>query len=529
MTADPRRGRLTRALRAPALVRRLPAQIRTAFVAGLTALALCGGGAAWLSMHVYDEVSRTSEMRGTELSVQMADQAAAGVRDVTDDLSGWPVLQIDRTGRVVSDSGGVLDLRGVEALLPPPPEDPVAGRATGWPRYGTLHTGGVDEHERARFHAPDGSPRPGPFSVPGEGVPQHAHEQAHYLSHRTVTVYSTAVRTPAGKCNHPTEPDGSCRSTLYVLVPPYSADEAVAALTTPLAAGVPALALLVATTAWAATRRSLRPVEAIRREVSEITGTSLDRRVPVPEGRDPIRSLAQTTNSTLDHLEDSVDRQARFVADAAHELRSPLAALRYQLETALDHPDSIDRAETLEDALASTRRIHGLTEDLLLLARPEHPTIHSLTDLAGLCRELVHEYEHLNRPVTLKRVPDQAPVRGDGLQLHRLLRNLLDNAVRHARSEVVLDVTDDGGTCTVTVHNDGTALTPDECEWVFERFTRLDEARTRDTGGSGLGLAIARDIAQRHRGTLTAHPTDPAPGTTFTLRIPAAPDTGQPR
>lgn len=130
--------------------------------------------------------------------------------------------------------------------------------------------------------------------------------------------------------------------------------------------------------------------------------------------------------------------------------------------------------------------------------------------------------------MTLNSAPDQAPVRGDGLQLHRLLRNLLDNAVRHAHAEVVLDVTDDGRTCTVTVHNDGTALTADECEWVFERFTRLDEARTRDTGGSGLGLAIARDIAHRRRGTLTARPSHPGPGSTFTLRIPAAPDAGRP-
>ncbi|MFD5146800.1 sensor histidine kinase [Streptomyces sp. NPDC058401] len=512
----------------PALVRRLPAQVRTALVAGLAALVLCGGGAAWLYQHVYEEVYRTSEQRGTELSLQLADQAAAGKRDISDDLFGWPVIQIDRTGRVVTTSGGALDFTGVQALLPPPPADPATGRTVGWPEKGTVHTGGVEEHDRARFHRPDGSPQPGPFDMSGEGKDQLAHRQAHELSHSTMTVYATALKTPAGTCEHPTEPDGSCRSTLYVLTPPYNADQAADALETPLTAGVPAAALLVAATAWAATRRSLRPVEAIRREVSEITDTSLDRRVPVPEGRDPIRSLAQTTNSTLDHLEDAVDRQTRFVSDAAHELRSPLAALHYQLETALDHPDRIDSTETLQDALTATRRIHRLTEDLLLLARPEHPTTHSLIDLAGLSRELVHEYQHLNHPVTLNTAPDQAPVRGDGLQLHRLLRNVLDNAVRHARSEVVLDVTDDSRTCTLTVHNDGTALTSDECEWVFERFTRLDEARTRDTGGSGLGLAIARDIATRHRGTLSAHPTDPGPGTTFTLRIPAAPDAGQP-
>lgn len=292
-------------------------------MAGLAALVLFGGGAAWLHQHVHDEVYRTSEERGIELSVQLAGQAAAGKRDISDELFGWPLIQIDRTGRVVTDSGGALDLAGVQGLLPPPPADPAPGRQTGWPAAGTVHTGGVDEQERARFHSPDGGRRPGPFNLSGEGKYQLAHWQAHELAHSTMTVYATAVTTPAGKCDHPTEPDGSCRSVLYVFVPPYNADQAVAALTTPLTAGVPAAALLVAATAWAAARRSLRPVEAIRREVSEITDVSLDRRVPVPEGRDPIRSLAQTTNATLDQLEDAVDRQHRFVADAAHELRSP--------------------------------------------------------------------------------------------------------------------------------------------------------------------------------------------------------------
>ncbi len=513
--------------RAPALLGRTPAHLRTALVAGLAALVLFGAAAWWFHRYVYDAVYQESSQRAIELSRRLAGQAAAGWKDTPRGPSDGPFIQIDRKGRIITGAGGALDLADLPKLLPPPPPGPPPGKAVGQPLDSTVRLKGVDEHERARFHRPDGSLRSSSGGYP-EVKDLSAHTEAHYLSHRAVTVTATPVITPAGRCEHPTEPDGSCRSTLYVLVPPYVAEYVAGALTTPLAAGVPAAALLVAATAWATTRRSLRPVEAIRHEVAEITDSSLDRRVPVPEGRDPIRALARTTNTTLDRLENAVDSQRRFVADAAHELRSPLAALRYQLETALDHPDSIDPTETLAGALVATRRIHTLTEDLLLLARPGRPAPLSLVDLAGIARELVLEYQHLGHPVTLSSAPDQAPVRGDGLQLHRLLRNLLDNAVRHARTAVVLDVTDDGRAATVTVHNDGTALTPDECERIFERFTRLDEARTRDAGGSGLGLAIARDIAHRHRGTLTARPADPAPGTTFILRIPTAARTDRP-
>ncbi|MFJ7209944.1 sensor histidine kinase [Streptomyces sp. NPDC098789] len=508
------------------LVRRLSTPLRTALVAGLAALVLFGIGAWSFQRYLYDAVYGESDQRALELSLRLADQAARGWKDGPPAPGDGPFVQIDRDGRVVTVSGGATYLAGLTSLLPPPPPDPPGQRAVGNPHTRTVRLGEVDERERSRFHLPDGSLRSaGGYPAAAEQI---AHAEAHSLSHQSLFVVSIPVITPADGCGHPTESDGSCRSTLYILVPPYVAAYVSDALTAPLVAGVPAAALVVAATAWAATRRSLRPVDAMRREVAEITDDSLDRRVPVPEGRDPIRALARTTNSTLDRLEDAVERQRRFVGDAAHELRSPLAALHYQLETALEHPDSIDPTEVLEGALVATRRIHGLTEDLLLLARPDGPAPRSLVDLAGLTRELVLEYRDLGHPVTLDPGPEQAPVRGDGLQLHRLLRNLLDNAVRHARTAVVLAVaiTDDGGTCTVTVHNDGTPLTPDECERVFERFTRLDEARTRDAGGSGLGLAIARDIAHRHRGTLTARPAAPAPGTTFTLNVPAAPSPG---
>ncbi|MFI0738935.1 sensor histidine kinase [Streptomyces sp. NPDC021100] len=516
--------------RTPALFRRLPGQARIALVAGVTALVLFGAGAWWLFRHVRADAYRTTYNRAYELSVQLADQAAAGKEILGDPLRGWPLIEIDRAGRTVAAAGGTQDLAGLPALLPPPPAPPPR-RATGGTQRGTVHVGAVDERDHDRFHRPDGTLKPPPVSdTSAEQKALIAHRQAHVLAHSTMTVFATAVHTPADACRLPTEADGSCRSTLYVLVPPGDAERAAAPLRTPLTAGVPLAALLVAALAWTAARRSLRPVEAIRREVAEITDTSLDRRVPVPDARDPVRRLALTTNTTLDRLETAVERQRRFVADASHELRSPVAALRYELETALAHPETVDAHETLRHALTATRRVQALTEDLLLLARPDRPddpAAHSLVDLAGLAAELVHEYHHRGHPVSLRTAPDRAPVRGDGAQLHRLLRNLLDNAVRHARTAVVVDVTTDGRTHTVTVHNDGTPLAPDAYELVFERFTRLDEARTRDAGGSGLGLAIARDIAERHHGTLTARSGHPRPGTTFTLTLPGPPDTAR--
>ncbi|WP_157851461.1 sensor histidine kinase [Streptomyces monomycini] len=511
--------------RPPALLRVLPGHLRIACVAGLAALVLFGSGAWWLFRHVSADAYQKTENRAFELSIQLAAQAAAGKEDLADPLLHWPLIQIDRTGRIITAADGTMDLAGLTALLPPPPAQPPR-RTTASPERDTIHVGAVDEREHDRFHRPDGTLKPPPSH--GTTAQQKAlldHRQAHDLAHRTMTVFATAVHTPAKACHRPTETDGSCRSTLYVFTPPYVAEYSTAALRIPLTAGVPLAALLVAALAWAAARRSLRPVEAIRQEVAEITHSSLERRVPVPDARDHVRRLALTTNTTLDRLETSVERQRRFVADASHELRSPVAALSYELETALAHPDTIDPYQTLHDALTATRRIHTLTEDLLLLARPDHPAAHSLVDLAGLTAELVHEYQHHSHPVSLRSSPGQAPVRGDGAQLHRLLRNLLDNAVRHAHTTVVLDVTDDGHTRKVTVHNDGTPLRPDEYEHIFERFIRLDEARARDMGGSGLGLAIARDIAERHHGTLTAHSDHPRPGTTFTLTLPGTPDT----
>ncbi|MFG2622561.1 sensor histidine kinase [Streptomyces sp. NPDC048507] len=290
-------------------------------------------------------------------------------------------------------------------------------------------------------------------------------------------------------------------------------------LLTAMAPGIPLLLLLVAAVTWHSTGRSLRPVEAIRAEVAEITERDLGRRVPVPATRDEIARLAGTMNATLDRLEQSMDRQRRFVADASHELRNPIAALRAHVEIAIAHPDLLQPPDLLDDVI----RVQRLADDLLLLARldaGEHTRPQPL-DLAARARAVVRRRPAGRVPITLQ-APDPAPVLGHRDRLDRILDNLLDNAQRHARSTVTLTVetTPDQRTVVLTVHDDGAGIPAADLEQVFTRFTRLDAARSRDAGGAGLGLPIARDIATAHGGTLTAHP---GPGATLELRLPLTP------
>ncbi|OZM77418.1 two-component sensor histidine kinase [Pseudonocardia sp. MH-G8] len=288
---------------------------------------------------------------------------------------------------------------------------------------------------------------------------------------------------------------------------------ALATLRSVLLPGVPALLLLVAGLTWLAVGRALAPVSAIRRELADITGTDLHRRVPVPRARDEITRLAQTTNRTLDRLEQAVGRHRRFVADAAHELRSPLAVLRTRLEIAPPQP-------LTAEALTDVERIQRLTADLLLLARldagapPEHEEV-ELGQVAA--EEAMRTRPRTDVRVEL-RIEPGIVVHGCGEQLRRLVANLVDNAVRHAGTAVVVDLRERAGDAVLEIGDDGPGIPDEHRDAVFDRFTRLDEARARDAGGSGLGLPIARDITAHHGGTLVV--ADTTPGALLRAVIP---------
>lgn len=273
---------------------------------------------------------------------------------------------------------------------------------------------------------------------------------------------------------------------------------------------------LVSVTVLAAVSRVLRPVEAMRVEVAEINEHNLTRRVPVPSSDNEIARLGATLNETLDRVHRSVEDTRRFVADASHELRSPLAALRAELEIALSHPHISDWPTVVKAALEDAERLQELTTDLLLLARLDADALdkQDTVDLTAVA----HREVSRRAMVTLE-ADDQVLVPGRRAQLSRLLGNLLDNAERHAGTEVIVRLRG-GSAATLEVIDDGPGIPEADRERVFDRFTRLDEARTRAAGGAGLGLAIARRIATRHHGTLEATDADGFHGIRFIATIP---------
>ncbi|WP_250288809.1 sensor histidine kinase [Streptomyces atroolivaceus] len=314
--------------------------------------------------------------------------------------------------------------------------------------------------------------------------------------------------------------------TVRAGAPLAAEQEAVNTVRNSMLTGLPLMLLVVAGVTWLVTRRALRPVEGIRQELAAITASEdLGRRVPEPDSRDEIARLARTTNETLTVLEASVDRQRRFVADASHELRSPIASLRTQLEVGAAHPELLD----VPGAVADTVRLQVLAADLLLLARldaGERPG-RTPVDLGALVREEVSQRAADRIPPEVS-VADagQLEVSGSRGQLARVVGNLLDNAERHAERVVAVSVRGDRGDVLVEVTDDGSGVPEAERDRIFERFVRLDDARSRDDGGAGLGLAIARDVASRHEGTLTVG-SAPIGGALFTLRLPGRAGTGQ--
>ncbi|MFJ1644085.1 sensor histidine kinase [Streptomyces sp. NPDC088258] len=319
-------------------------------------------------------------------------------------------------------------------------------------------------------------------------------------------------------------PDATLR--VYVVVLPYTA-EAITRTTDRLLlrAGLIGL-VLIAAAAYFAVRVALRPVEAIRVLTASVTASDPRERVTVPATGHEISALATTINTTLQRLDNAAAQQRRFVADAAHELRSPLTTLLASLEVALAYPERTDWPAAATTAARQTRRLHALAEDLLLLARLDTraPAVRTDTvDLTALASRMTEQYPLTERPLTL--VCDSttpAHAHGNPDDYERLLRNLIDNAARHAAHRVRITVRNEDARVVLTVHDDGPGVPAEDAERVFERFVRLDDARSRDHGGTGLGLAIARDLAHRHRGTLTLTPR--TLGACFELRLPRAPD-----
>lgn len=316
-------------------------------------------------------------------------------------------------------------------------------------------------------------------------------------------------------------PDGM--ATVYAGASLREVDAADDTTTAALVIGMPLLLATVALVTWRVTGHALRPVEEIRAEVAAISDRDLHRRVPVPATRDEVARLAETMNATLDRLEASGMRQRQFIADASHELRSPITVLRTQLEVALAVRDPELWPELIGGALEDIERLQHLAADLLLLARIDaaQPVTAEPLDLTALVREVV-DTRHGDRVPVRVRLDPGVQVTANALWLGRVVTNLVDNAQRYADRRVDVTLRATSGqrprVAVLEVVDDGPGVPAADRERIFERFTRLDDSRSRDHGGAGLGLAIARDLSTHHGGTLTAE--DSARGARLVLRLP---------
>jgi signal transduction histidine kinase len=313
------------------------------------------------------------------------------------------------------------------------------------------------------------------------------------------------------------------RYTVVVASSVETLRDTVTTVTTYLLIGFPLLLGLVGVATWMLVGRALRPVERIRSRVHGIGVGQLADRVPVPAAEDEIARLAVTMNEMLDRLQAGQETQRRFVADASHELRSPIASLMAALDVIVADESGESAPELHQVMEAETQRMRRLVEDLLLLAKADDTGLQiqrtdvDLDDLVGI------ELRRLRTAngVSAEGVVPPVRVTGDAAKLSQVLRNLADNAVQAAHGKVRFTLAEEAGTATVTVEDDGDGIPAEERSRVFERFVRLDASRARGSGGSGLGLAIVREVVRGHGGTVEV--TDsPLGGARFVVRLPVA-------
>ncbi|MGR6319836.1 HAMP domain-containing sensor histidine kinase [Micromonospora soli] len=445
------------------LRRRLGVRLRSALAAALVvAFAFAVGAAAFVFTARADlagNVDAAARQRADEVAAAVAGGNQDALAQTLKPSPGEQTLVqvLDPSGRVVSASAALAGVAPLSPLRPAPGQ--------------VLH-----EQRLLPFADED------PYRVVAEGIATTA-------GTRTVLVAQS-------------------------LRPVNESTEAVAAI---LAAGLPVMLLVVGAAVFLFVGGALRPVEAIRRRVAGITARDLHARVPVPPAHDEVAALAETMNSMLDRLETAAASQRQFVADASHELRSPLATLQAGLDrlALTDSPGA--HAELVGLLRSETERLGRLVSDLLLLARiDEHAHVPRDDDVDLDDLAYTERYRIATRRPDLTVRTQVAPVRvgGDAHDLGRALRNLTDNAARHARSEIVLRVAASDTWGLIDVTDDGPGVPEAERERIFDRFIRLDDSRARTDGGSGLGLAITKEIVAAHGGTV-----DVLPGPTMTVRI----------
>ncbi len=463
----------TRAGPAPSWWRRrsLRARLTVATTAGLAIALLCGA-------MLLRSTLRESLVRGLDSTARQGAREVAALADKHHLPDPVPVAAGTITLQVLNQEGRIIDASpGADRLVPLlPPSEAAADAGSG------------------RAVLLDGRP----FGIP-------------YL-----------LRVVAVPADH--------GQTVLAAVDFQQVNGSVVTLTRALQVGTPLLLLLLAAATWLVVGSTLRPISALRRGAQEVTATARPRALPVPEARDEVHSLALTLNDMLARLAAAQGRQRRLISDTAHELRSPIASMRAQLEVALDHPDGEDWPSTAAGVLADTLRLSRLAEDLLMLARLDErdgqPAAGKPVDVAALATQEAARAAGGRVPV-LVLVDGPCVVTGHAEGLRRLLVNLIENAVRYAKSRVEMSVAVAGPEVVLSVADDGPGIPEPDRERVFGRFVRLDDARSRGgdgAGGSGLGLAIVRATAQAHGGR--AWLDDASPGLRALVALPVAATTG---
>jgi signal transduction histidine kinase len=450
------------------VLRSLRARITAAatLIVGVVMILASLGFAAVLTAEVRDATTRAAETRAQEIALRIEDAGPTALDDLDDDIA----QVVDGSGRVVAASDDAED---------------------------------------------------GPLPADRDG------ETVTYDGDRVVVVTEDIDADDDGGDGRSEDDDEAedapDAETLLVLAVPVDDDEAtLATVGWLLAASTLLVVVVVAGVTWWVVGRALRPVARIRREVDEITGDRLDRRVAEPTSEDEIAALATTMNRMLDRLDASATAQRRFVSDASHELRSPLATMRQHAELARAHPDATTLGDLAEVVTEEGVRMQDLVDGLLVLTRlDEHaPQRRTTVDLDDLALTEVTRLRAAGIDVDGSGI-GAAQVDADERLLGRVVRNLADNAARHAASRVAIGVRVHGDRAVLTVDDDGTGIPPTERDRVFERFVRLDEGRARDAGGSGLGLAIVAGVVEASGGSVRV--TDsPLGGARFEVRLPTA-------
>jgi len=308
--------------------------------------------------------------------------------------------------------------------------------------------------------------------------------------------------------------------TLHAISSAEDIQRSVGALSAALWLGLPVLVVGAGVMTWLISGRTLAPVGLMTRRVRELSATTLDARVPVPPTDDEIAELARTMNEMLDRLQQSSVSQRQFVSDASHELRSPVASIRAQLETALQYPDDVDWPSVARIVLAEDERLEHLVGNLLAMARLEEGRLgpRGEVDLEDL---VMAQTQRLTGVAVDRSGVSAGRVWANADELTSVVRNLVDNAARYATTTVSVSVREAGPWVVLTVGDDGPGVPPQERARVFERFARLQEGRSRDQGGTGLGLALTRRIVEHHGGRIHVEEA-PGGGASFVVSLPSA-------